>query len=110
MNRREFLACSVAATFLPTIVRAAPAIRLKAEPVTARVLPEGEAPTAMLGFNGSSPGPELRFRQGERVSVAFENATGRRSAIHWHGIHLDNAMVGVPELTLEAVVPGATFD
>ena len=110
MNRREFLACSVAATLLPTIVRAAPAIRLKAEPVTARILPEGEAPTAMLGFNGSSPGPELRFRQGERVSVAFENATGRRSAIHWHGIHLDNAMDGVPELTQEAVEPGATFD
>ena len=110
MNRREFLACSAATALLPMTAWAAPAIRLKAEPVTARILPEGEAPTPMLGFNGSSPGPELRFRQGERVSVSFENGTGQPSAVHWHGIHIDNAMDGVPALTQGAVEPGATFD
>ncbi len=109
MNRREFIGCSAAAALLPTTAWAAPAIRLKAEPVTARILPDGESLTRMLGFNGSSPGPELRFRQGERVSVSFENGSGRPSVIHWHGIHIDNAMDGVPELTQAAVEPGATF-
>ncbi len=64
----------------------------------------------MLGFNGSTPGPEIRVRQGGRISVAFENGIDQGSAIHWHGIHLDNAMDGVPGLTQAAVEPGETFD
>ena len=110
MNRRQFLACTAASVLLPTLTWAAPAFRLTAGPVDARILPDGEGLTPMLGFNGSSPGPELRFRQGERVSVSFENGSGRPSAIHWHGIHIDNAMDGVPALTQAAVELGATFD
>ncbi len=109
MNRREFLACSAATTLFPASARAAPPTRLKAGPVTVQLLPEGEASTRMLGFNGSSPGPELRFRQGDRAAVSFENGLDQRSAIHWHGIHLDNAMDGVPDLTQAAVEPGETF-
>ncbi len=109
MNRREFLAASGAIALIPTTGWAAPSVRLKAAPVTARILPEGGIPTRMLGFNGSTPGPELRVRQGDRVSVSFENGSGRRSAIHWHGIHLENAMDGVPDLTQAAVEPGETF-
>ena len=63
----------------------------------------------MLGFNGRTPGPELRIRQGSRMSVAFENGTGMRSAVHWHGIHLDNSMDGVPDLTQAPVEPGSVF-
>ena len=110
MNRREFLAASGALTLIPTAGCAAPAIGLQAAPVTARILPEGDSLTRMLGFNGSTPGPELRARQGDRVSVSFENGSGQRSAIHWHGIHLDNAMDGVPGLTQAAVEPGGSFD
>ena len=110
MNRREFLAASTAVAFIPTTGWAAPAIRLKAAPVTARILPKGDGFTRMLGFNGSTPGPELRAYQGDRVSVSFENGSGQRSAIHWHGIHLDSAMDGVPGLTQTAVEPGASFD
>ena len=110
MNRREFLASSAAMVFVPATARAAPALRLKAGPVDARILPEGEGLTPMLGFNGSTPGPELRMPRGSRVSVSFENGSGRPSAVHWHGIHLDNAMDGVPELTQAVVPPGAVFD
>ena len=110
MNRRQFLASSAAMILLPATAWTTAAFRLKAEPVNARILPEGEALTPMLGFNGSSPGPELRVRQGDWLTVAFENGSGRRSAIHWHGIHIDNAMDGVPDLTQPAVEPGAIFD
>ena len=109
MNRREFLAASTAIALIPTTGWAAPAIRLKAAPVTARILPKGDGLTRMLGFNGSTPGPELRARRGDQVSVSFENGSGQRSAIHWHGIHLDSAMDGVPGLTQAAVEPGETF-
>ena len=85
-------------------------MRLKAEPVAVRLLPdeEGHGPAAMLGFNGRTPGPEIRVAEGGRVSVAFENGIDRPSAIHWHGIHIDNAWT-VPGLTQDAVAPGGTF-
>ena len=106
MNRRQFLASSAACALLPATGRAE-AMRLRAEPVTVRLLPdeEGLGPTAMLGFNGRTPGPEIRVVEGGRVSVAFENGIGQPSAIHWHGIHIDNAMDGVPGLTQDAVPP-----
>ncbi len=110
MNRRTFLMSSAAAVLAPAVGRAEAAVRLRAGPVAARILPEGDGLTPMLGFNGSTPGPELRVRQGGRLSVAFENGLDEGSAIHWHGIHLDNAMDGVPGLTQAAVGPGGTFD
>ncbi|MDE0172703.1 MAG: multicopper oxidase family protein [Defluviicoccus sp.] len=111
MNRRQFLASSAACALLPATGRAG-AMRLRAEPVAVRLLPdeEGHGPTAMLGFNGRTPGPEIRAVEGGRVSVAFENGIGQPSAVHWHGIHIDNAMDGVPGLTQDAVAPGATFE
>ena len=109
MNRREFLLSSAAAAAFPASAGAAPATRLRASPVMAQLLPEGEGPTSMLGFNGRTPGPELRIRQGDRMTVAFENETPMPSAIHWHGIHLDNSMDGVPDLTQVPVEPGSAF-
>ncbi|TGG78536.1 MAG: multicopper oxidase family protein [Aphanocapsa feldmannii 288cV] len=109
MNRRQFLATSAATLLLPPIARARPALRLQAGPVIAHILPEGDPLTPLLGFNGSSPGPEIRARQGDRLSISFKNGSGLRSTIHWHGIHIDNAMDGVPELTQAPVEPGDTF-
>ncbi len=109
MNRRELLTASFAAILLPTSGWTSAPLQLMAEPVDARIVPGSESRTHMLGFNGSTPGPELRLRQGDRVSVAFENGLSQPSAIHWHGIHLDNAMDGVPDLTQAAVQPGESF-
>ncbi len=109
MNRREFFLSSSAAVLLPATGRAAAPLRLKAVPVDAPILPQSDGPTRMLGFNGSTPGPELRVRQGDQVSVAFENGSDQPSSIHWHGIHLKNAMDGVPDLTQAAVRPGEAF-
>ena len=111
MKRRDFLLALAATALAPATGWTAPsAMRLKAEPVTVRLQPDGQGLTHMLGFNGSSPGPEIRARQGGRVAVAFENGIDGASAIHWHGIHIDNAMDGVPGLTQAAVKPGEAFD
>ncbi|WP_298976207.1 multicopper oxidase family protein [uncultured Roseobacter sp.] len=83
---------------------------LRAEPVKAQILPEGDGTTDMLGFNGSTPGPELRVRQGETLTVRFDNQTSEGSSLHWHGIRLDNAMDGVPGMTQPLVQPGESFD
>ncbi|MGJ8627441.1 MAG: multicopper oxidase family protein [Sulfitobacter sp.] len=109
MNRRHFLATVSATAILPIPAFAAQdAPRLKAEAVTQQILPLGDVPTPMLGFNGSMPGPELRLRRGERVSIDVENGLDEGTAVHWHGIRLENRMDGVPMLTQELIEPAQT--
>ncbi|MGB3246524.1 MAG: multicopper oxidase family protein [Sulfitobacter sp.] len=107
MNRRQFLASGSALALLPVPALAGQnPFRLKAEAVTQQVLPEGDGATSMLGFNGSMPGPELRVRRGERITIDVENGLQEGTAVHWHGIRLENMMDGVPELTQEIINPG----
>ncbi|APX13010.1 multicopper oxidase family protein [Tateyamaria omphalii] len=109
MNRRQFLASSAAMGLLPrSAASASPTYRLRAEDVTGQILPLGDGATRMLGFNGSMPGPELRVRQGERVRVDVENGLDEGTAVHWHGIRLENSMDGVPALTQTIIEPGDT--
>src|SRR6185503_17821750 len=55
--------------------------------------------TAVWTYNGSVPGPELRFRQGERLRIGVENALAVDTTVHWHGVRVPNEMDGVPQLT-----------
>ncbi|MEO0915494.1 MAG: multicopper oxidase family protein [Pseudomonadota bacterium] len=111
LSRRAFLA-TTAATLAPSLGMAG-SHRLRAEPVIAQVL-AGEfsdyGPTPSLGFNGSTPGPILRVRQGEELAVTFENRTGEPSSVHWHGIRIANGMDGVPGLTQDPVPDGGNFE
>ena len=106
MNRRHFLASASATAVMPLPSFAAQeTVRLRAEAVTQQILPDGDGATSMLGFNGSMPGPELRVRRGERVSIDVENGLEEGTAVHWHGIRLENQMDGVPMLTQELIEP-----
>ncbi|WP_368346447.1 multicopper oxidase family protein [Pelagovum sp. HNIBRBA483] len=111
ISRRTFLASSAAAALVPSKVVASTQ-RLWAAPVLAQIL-AGElsesGPTPSLGFNGNTPGPLLKVRQGEELSVTFENRIGQESSIHWHGIRIANEMDGVPGLTQDAVPDGGEF-
>lgn len=110
LNRRDFLATASALAILPCPGFAAQgAYRLRAEAVREQILPKGDGATAMLGFNGTMPGPELRVKQGARINVEVENGLDEGTAVHWHGIRLDNRMDGVPVLTQDLINPGAQF-
>jgi len=69
---------------------------------------DGETRTG-LGNNGSIPGPILRFREGEEVTIHVTNNLDEDSSIHWHGILLPNSQDGVPGLTFDGIPPGETF-
>ncbi len=109
MNRREFLITTSAMALVPGVVSAAAPLDLIAQPVSVQILPEGDPATPMLGFNGSTPGPVLRVRQGEIFDIRFLNQIDDGSAVHWHGLRIDNAMDGVPGLTQDVVEAGAEF-
>jgi CopA family copper-resistance protein len=59
--------------------------------------------------NGQVPAPELRWREGDTVTLRVTNRMKQATSIHWHGIILPNAMDGVPGLTFAGIAPGETF-
>jgi len=63
-----------------------------------------------LAFNGQVPGPEIRLHEGEWVKVDFTNRTELLHTIHWHGVDLQYENDGVPYVTQQPVMPGATFE
>jgi FtsP/CotA-like multicopper oxidase with cupredoxin domain len=63
----------------------------------------------MYGFNGQVPGPLIRVAQSASVVVRFHNRIDLPSAVHWHGVRLDNRFDGVPGVTQDSVMPGQDF-
>jgi CopA family copper-resistance protein len=61
------------------------------------------------GVNGSSPGPTLRWREGDTVTIAVTNRLKTPSSIHWHGMRIPTEMDGVPGLSYRGIAPGETF-
>ncbi|CAL9405275.1 Multicopper oxidase mco [Nocardiopsis dassonvillei] len=57
-----------------------------------------------LVYNGSSPGPLLRLREGDRVRVDFTNDTDAPSSLHLHGLPLTPDA----DRPLEHVPPGGS--
>jgi FtsP/CotA-like multicopper oxidase with cupredoxin domain len=64
----------------------------------------------VLGFNGQYPGPLIQVDEASTITVRFINRTDFPTAVHWHGIRLDNRFDGVPHVTQEPVPPGGSFD
>jgi CopA family copper-resistance protein len=59
--------------------------------------------------NGMLPGPILRWREGDDVTLRVRNELDRDTAIHWHGVLTPASMDGVPGLSFHGIRPGETF-
>ncbi len=62
-----------------------------------------------IGYNGASPGPVLRFTEGEEVTINVTNNLDEPTSIHWHGLILPFQMDGVPGISFKGIAPGETF-
>lgn len=62
-----------------------------------------------ITVNGTVPGPIIRLREGQEVTINVMNRLRETSSIHWHGILLPPAMDGVPGVSFAGIKPGATF-
>ncbi len=76
----------------------------------------GETPVNFTGnpqmattINGSLPGPTLRWREGDTVTIRVTNRLKEATSIHWHGILLPFQMDGVPGISFPGIAPGETF-
>lgn len=70
---------------------------------------DGRSATPTL-VNGVLPGPVLRFREGETVTIRVTNQLEETSSIHWHGLLVPPDMDGVPGVSFDGIRPGETFD
>ena len=59
--------------------------------------------------NGVLPGPVLRFREGEAVTIRVSNQLEETSSIHWHGLIVPENMDGVPGVSFAGIPAGETF-
>src|SRR5437588_761103 len=92
MNRRELMISGMASlglASLPSLDALAAAdekeqtnVTLRITPVSLEVGPGKIIKTA--GYNGSAPGPILRFREGKPVTVDVYNETDVPETVHWH--------------------------
>jgi CopA family copper-resistance protein len=68
----------------------------------------GAARTA-LTINDSLPGPLLRWREGDTITLNVSNSLDEDTSIHWHGILLPANMDGVPGLSFSGIHPGQAY-
>lgn len=125
LSRRRFVQGlaigGAAASFGLLRTRSATAAELSANqlrPLTGTTfdLTIGQSPVNFTGharsattINGGIPGPLLRWKQGETVTLKVRNTLPVSTSIHWHGILLPTGMDGVPGLSFPGISPGETF-
>ena len=113
MERRRFLALFGA----PAVAELARRLGLQTAPenfkadITIRISPvEIEvAPRKLIkttGYNGSAPGPVLRLREGQPVTVDVFNQTKAPELVHWHGLFVPSEVDGAEEEGTPVVPPG----
>jgi len=59
--------------------------------------------------NETVPGPILRWKEGDTITLNITNTLNEHTSIHWHGIRLPANMDGVPGISFAGIPPGETF-
>lgn len=106
MRRRDFLALPLGALASAAAVRAqdAPAdITLRIAEVTWDLGPKRSIRT--IAYNGQIPGPLLRVRAGQPLTVEVANDTRDQDIVHWHGLHIPSDVDGAVEQGTPPVAP-----
>lgn len=104
--KRWALVLVVGLTAALSSVAVAGQYNLTVDPVT---IDTGEFTRSGIGFNGASPGPVLRFKEGEDVTVNVTNNLSESTSIHWHGLILPYQQDGVPGISYNGIAAGETF-
>jgi CopA family copper-resistance protein len=63
----------------------------------------------VIAFNGMVPGPLVRLKEGEDVTIRVHNELDEDTSLHWHGILLPFKMDGVPGVSYPGIRAGETF-
>ena len=127
ISRRDFIKATGTGLFLAGLHFALP-LPLWARPATSGIsnikpkrsydLAIGYSPIRIdgrkavaTGINGTVPGPIVRLREGDRVSLNVTNELHdtEHTSIHWHGILVPFPMDGVPGVNFAGIRPGENY-
>ncbi|MFZ6045565.1 copper resistance system multicopper oxidase [Pseudomonas sp. CR3202] len=77
----------------------------------------GKTPVNLTGkariaktINGTLPGPLLRWREGDTVTLRVRNRLDEDTSIHWHGMILPANMDGVPGFSFAGIAPDGMYE
>ena len=76
--------------------------------LTIAVKPVELAPNRIIStttYNGQFPGPLLRFKEGQRVTIDIHNQTDRPEQLHWHGQFVSTDVDGAAEEGTPFIAP-----
>jgi FtsP/CotA-like multicopper oxidase with cupredoxin domain len=110
-SRRDFLklagtaACAAALPYGSLGLAARPVFRLSEMDLPDYVLRIGASPVEIapkhivstITYNGQFPGPLLRFKEGQPVTVDLHNDTDTPEQLHWHGQFVSTDVDGAAE-------------
>ena len=77
---------------------------LTARPASVQLAAQGPA-TTVWAYNGVCPGPLIDVKEGDTVSILFQNQLAQESTIHWHGLPIPPDQDGNP---MEPVAAGGS--
>ena len=80
--------------------------RLRIAPVVVQLTPKFAIST--IGYNGTSPGPLLRMREGVPVIVDVSNDTDVPELVHWHGLIVPPEVDGAEDECTPFIAPHST--
>jgi FtsP/CotA-like multicopper oxidase with cupredoxin domain len=110
-RRQAILGLSASVVVLPQLAPAQgepQSVTLTAAPAKQRLKPEPAGETDVLAYNGLTPGPVIRARRGQPISIRLENKLAQPTSLHLSGYRGPNAADGVAGLTQTEVAPGGT--
>ncbi|MDR4461911.1 MAG: copper resistance system multicopper oxidase [Nitrospirales bacterium] len=69
----------------------------------------GELTGMAKTINGTLPGPLIRLKEGDNVTLHVTNRLMEDTSIHWHGLLLPPDMDGVPGVSFSGIRSASTF-
>jgi FtsP/CotA-like multicopper oxidase with cupredoxin domain len=111
LDRRRFMAAAAALPLLRTASAVAqdaakPDYTLTIAPVSIEIAPGQVIKT--VAYNGTVPGPLIRVREGQRVTIDIANRSADPDIVHWHGLAIPSEADGAMEEGAPMLAPGAT--
>lgn len=114
-SRRQFLTALGASALGATLSRRSPAesqqtpkpdFALRIGPVDLEIRPGKIVKT--MGYNGMAPGPLIRCRENQSVTIEVTNGSAIPDLVHWHGLRASSAVDGASEEGTPLLAPGKT--
>ena len=81
-------------------------VSLRIAPIKLELAPKQVIQT--IAYNGSAPGPLLRAKEGQRVTVDVRNDSDVPELVHWHGFYVPSEVDGAMEEGTPMVPPGSS--